>query len=157
MMADQSAGPITRALLRIAQKIDPSPPAPAEILRLRAEGKIFNGQSALTELLLAIAYGIVLVPSMLILIVAGALMPGQHEFLLTLFALLGSFLVAGNILHTIRHLWARRLYFQDYNQWQQGRRDYSDRRGARLLSSDRDLILQGFVAVLFTIWIRSAA
>jgi hypothetical protein len=113
-MTSKSAGPVTRALLRIVRRIDPSPPVLPGVLQLQAEGKIFNFESALTELGLAIAYGILLVPSMLILIVAGALMPGQHEFLLTLFALVAGFLGAGNILHTIRHLWARRLYFQDY-------------------------------------------
>jgi RHS repeat-associated protein len=39
-MITESAGPVTRARLGIGHKIDPSPPAPAEILRLRAEGKI---------------------------------------------------------------------------------------------------------------------
>ena len=156
-MSTRSGGPVTRALLRIVRRIDPSPPVLPGVLQLEAEGKIFNMEGALTELGLAIAYGIILIPSMLILIIAGALMPGQHEFLLALFALLGSFLVAGNILHSARYLLARRIYDQEYEQWKQGRRDFSDRRGARLLSSDRDLIVQGLVAVVFTIWISSAA
>jgi hypothetical protein len=54
-MTSKSAGPVTRALLRIVRRIDPSPPVLPGVLQLQAERKIFNYESALTELGLAIA------------------------------------------------------------------------------------------------------
>ncbi len=105
-------------------------------------------ETELNEIGLVAVWSIGIVLEALIAIPIAAMKGLPHRIGAAWFLFVAACSLVGVWLHIVRFIRTHFLYIRESREFDQGRRDFSDRKGERRLSSDRDLVFQAMVGVV---------
>ena len=143
-------GFMTDRLSRIGDRIaEWEPLSEFEEAQAQAAG-IPSARAMIIELGLAVVYGLSLIICGLLAAVLSAAAPASRKVWAYVLIFVGAVAVIGHSMHVLRYVVAWYAYSTAGRRWDAGQRGANGRPGDKPLSSDRDLVLQGVIALLVT-------
>ena len=138
-------GPISEAMLRVVERAwGRLPPLPRDIEAIAQRESVPSGAPTGIEIGLAVANSAALLAIVLLLIPVSAVVPAHNALVGFVVTFVLAVPVSGNLLHSVRWFIARRMVAKQWRRWNRGERDIPD----KILSSDRDFILQAAVSLV---------